>query len=54
MSNDGARLAALGLPATPVSWLAPQRPVEGTVFVKPAAEQRPAEVGPDQLDDTER
>ena len=38
MSIDGAPEALAPL-ASPVSWLAPQRPVEGgTVFVKPVAE----------------
>ena len=38
MSIDGAPEALAPL-ASPVSWLAPQRPVEGgTVFVKPAVE----------------
>ena len=54
MSNDGARFGALSLPATPVSWLAPQRPVEGTVFVKPVSEQSPAEIGPDVQEDSGR
>jgi hypothetical protein len=38
MSIDGAPEALAPL-ASPVSWLAPQRPVEGgTVFVKPATD----------------
>jgi hypothetical protein len=38
MSIDGAPEALAPL-ASPISWLAPQRPVEGgTVFVKPAVE----------------
>jgi hypothetical protein len=37
MSIDGAHPEALAPLASPVSWLAPQRPVEGgTVFLKPA------------------
>lgn len=53
MSHDGA-LGALGSTATPVIWLAPQRPVEGgTVFVRPSAEQ-PAEVVIQPMEDNLR
>jgi hypothetical protein len=52
MSHDGAQIGVLGSPATPVSWLAPQRPVEGgTVYVRPSAEQRTVEIVSESRED---
>jgi hypothetical protein len=49
MTHDGAHPEALVSLASPVSWLSPQRPVEGgTVFVKPAVEDVSAAITVDQ------